>query len=167
MCRSKHLKRVDHPKSRCDNRGTMDSLDLVRKVVYGAIVRSGQAPSAASVAAGARLSLDEASSALRALADAHVIVLGQDGESIRFAPPFAGDKTRYRVRSGRRCWFAPCAWDAFGIPAALHTDAAIEAYCAHSGEPIECGVRGGTSYGKGVVHLLVPAARFWDDIVYT
>ena len=145
----------------------MDSLEIVREAVFGAIVRTGRAPNAGSVAAKAGLSLDQVRSALRALADAHVIALGPGGESIRIAPPFAAGKTRYRVRSGQRSWYAPCAWDAFGIPAALHVDAEIDACCAHSHEPIECGVRGGTAYGKGVVHLLVPAARFWDDIVYT
>ena len=64
-------------------------------------------------------------------------------------------------------WYAPCAWDAFGIPAALKRDAAIDARCAWSGEPIACGVEGGAAYGDGVIHLLVPAARFWDDIAYT
>ena len=29
------------------------------------------------------------------------------------------------------------------------------------------GVEHGGSYGDGFIHLLVPAAHFWDDIVYT
>jgi hypothetical protein len=29
---------------------------------------------------------------------------------------------------------------------------------------LPCGVRGGRAYGDGVVHPLVPAAHFWDDI---
>jgi hypothetical protein len=43
----------------------------------------------------------------------------------------------------------------------------FEAACAWSGEPIQCGVEHGRAYGDGVIHLLVSAARFWDDIAYT
>jgi hypothetical protein len=105
--------------------------------------------------------------ALAALAESHVLVLMPGGETVRYAAPFAGGTTGFRVRVGGESWFAPCAWDAFGIPAALHSDARIEARCAQSGEPLDCGVREGVAYGKAVVHLLVPAARFWENIVYT
>ena len=64
-------------------------------------------------------------------------------------------------------YFGVCAWDAFGIAAALHADARIEARCAWSGDPMACGVEHGRAYGRGLVHLLVPAAHFWDDIVFT
>ncbi len=83
-------------------------------------------------------------------------------------PPFSAVATPFRTSvAGGASWHAPCAWDAFGIPAALGRDATIEARCAWSGEPIDCGVRNGRSYGDGIIHLLVPAARFWDDITYT
>lgn len=141
----------------------MDVLKLVRQVVYRELVATGRAPSLAALAAAARLSAEQVRAALQALAEAHVLVLHRDGETVRFAAPFAGSETP--IRAGK--WYAPCAWDAFGICAALHIDSAIEARCAHSGETLECGVGGGASYGKAVVHLLVPAARFWENIVYT
>jgi hypothetical protein len=46
-------------------------------------------------------------------------------------------------------------------------DADIDARCGWSDEPIACGVTAGRAYGDGVIHLLVPAAHFWDDIGYT
>ena len=55
--------------------------------------------------------------------------------------------TAFRVRAGRSSWYAPCAWDAFGVPAALDCDARVEASCAWSGEPIPCGVEHGRAYG--------------------
>ena len=105
--------------------------------------------------------------AYRALADAHVIILMPDSVDIWAAPPFAAVPTAFRVSSGRRTWFAPCAWDSFGIPAATGVDVEIEARCAWDREPMTCGVHDGRARGEGVVHLLVPAARFWDDIRYT
>src|SRR5258705_9233867 len=145
----------------------MGNVGHIREAVYRAIVGSGRAPGIEAIAASVGVTAAVCRVALQELADAHVLVLGDDGETIRFAAPFAGVETPFRVRNGSGSWFAPCAWDAFGIAAALHADVSIEARCASSGVPIECGVRDGVSYGKAVVHMLVPAARFWEDIVYT
>jgi hypothetical protein len=136
-----------------------DLLPMVRSAVYDAIVRTGQAPDAMGIASAIGVTVKEAQEAMLALADAHVIVLEADTSRIRFAAPFSNVETGFRVTADGRSWFAPCAWDAFGIPAALHRDAEIAGY--------DCGVRNGRAHGSGVVHLLVPAARFWDDIVYT
>ena len=140
---------------------------LAREAIYAGIVRAGEAPGTREIAAATGVSIEAAAGAVRALAEAHVIVLEPGTERIRFAPPFAAVETGFRVESDARRRFAPCAWDAFGIPAALHRDAEIAARCAQSGEPMNCSVRDGQAYGNGVVHLLVPAARFWDDIIYT
>ena len=117
----------------------------------------------------ASLGLDQqiVAGAYRALADAHVIVLLPGTLEVAWAPPFSLVPTPFRSKAGDSSWYAPCAWDAFGIPAALNCDAVIDAACAWSGEPIDCGVEQGRAYGEGVIHLLVPAARFWDDIAYT
>src|SRR6185503_668047 len=147
---------------------TNDALiQRVRIAVYGAIEATGNAPSAADLARDHRLEPAAIEEAYRALADAHVIVLRPGSAAIKWAPPFSAVPTAFRVRAGRSSWFAPCAWDAFGIPAAIDVDARIEARCAWSGEPVPCGVEHGNAYGSGLVHLLVPAAHFWDDIAYT
>jgi Alkylmercury lyase len=96
-----------------------------------------------------------------------VIVLRPGTLDLWAAPPFSAGPTGFRVRSGNRSLFGTCAWDAFGVPAALHADADVEASCPSSGEPIRCGVRGGRAFGDAVIHLLVPAAQFWDDVIYT
>ena len=57
------------------------------------------------------------------------------------ANPFSGVPTPYRVVAGGRTWFANCAWDAFGICAALHADGRIETTCADCGEPVVIEVR--------------------------
>ena len=57
------------------------------------------------------------------------------------ANPFSAIPTAYRVHAAGRSWFANCAWDAFGICAALHTDGRIETNCPECGETIECDVR--------------------------
>jgi hypothetical protein len=145
----------------------MDAVHRVRLGIYREIVRCGQAPGAAALAAALGEPDAEVADAYRALADAHVIVLRAGTLDIAWAPPFSAVATPFRALAGDVSWYAPFAWDAFGIPAALHGDATIDARCPQSGERIQCGVRDGGSYGKGTVHMLVPAAHFWDDIVYT
>ena len=137
------------------SRPTDSVTNAVRLAIYRAIERSGSAPGAADVARAFDLE------------DAHVIVLHQQTVEIKWAPPFSLVKTPFLVRAGRSAWHAPCAWDAFGIPAALDCDVHIEAVCARSGDPVACGVEHGLAYGDGLIHLLVPAAHFWDDITYT
>jgi hypothetical protein len=142
-------------------------IHTVRLAIYGAIEATGHAPAAGDLALARGLDIAAVEDAYRALADRHVIVLQPDTVEIRWAPPFSLVPTRFRVRAGRSSWYAPCAWDAFGVPAALDCDVKFEAACAWSGEPIRCGVEHGRAYGAGVIHLLVPAAHFWDDIAYT
>jgi alkylmercury lyase-like protein len=139
----------------------------IREAIYAAIVATGNAPSAEAIAL--RYNLDQAAVAdvYRTLADAHVIVLERGRTTIAFAPPFSAGPTAFRVAAGAREFYAPCAWDAFGIPAALKSDARVDARCAWSDEPLPCGVENGQAFGDGVIHLLVPAAHFWDDIFYT
>jgi hypothetical protein len=84
------------------------------------------------------------------------------------APPFSAVPTPFRVAAAGREYFANCVWDAFGIPAALHRDADVEASCACCGEPMSLAVRDGRPLpAPGIAHFAVPAARWWDDIAYT
>ena len=145
----------------------MDGVQRVRLGIYREIVRSGNAPGAAALAAMLGIPGAEVADAYRALADAHVIVLRAGTLDIAWAPPFSAVATPFRAVADDVSWYAPCAWDAFGIPAALKRDAVVDARCAWSGDTIRCGVANGRAYGGGVIHLLVPAAHFWDDIAYT
>jgi hypothetical protein len=142
-------------------------LRAVREAIYAAVVQTGTAPSANEIAGAVNLTVSLVEDAFRSLADAHVIVLQPGTTVIRWAPPFSAVATPFRVSAGALSWYAPCAWDAFGVLAAVKQDGSIDARCANTNEPVPCGVEGGRSVGEGVIHLLVPAAHFWDDILYT
>jgi hypothetical protein len=91
-----------------------------------------------------------------------------DGESIRMAPPFSGIPTQHRVRANGRDYFANCAWDAFGIPAALHAEAEVVSRCEQSLEPLVLRIgSAGPPPSPWLFHVAVPAAQWWRDIVYT
>ena len=56
------------------------------------------------------------------------------GEELLMANPFSAVPTAYRVRAGGRSWYANCAWDAFGICAALDSNGVIDTRCPDCGE---------------------------------
>lgn len=96
------------------------------------------------------------------------IVTGEDGVSIRMANPFSGVPTDHTFESAGIRYYANCAWDALGIPAALRRGGTVRSHCANSGEPLCLEVTGdGPAPCDWLFHSLVPAARWWDDIVFT
>jgi hypothetical protein len=105
---------------------------------------------------------------LRRLHDAHLVVLEPGTSRVRMTNPFSGVATDYRVEAGNRSWYANCAWDGLGILAALGCDGLVATHCTDCGEQIGCIVRDGRLESSDcVVHFVVPAARWWDDIVHT
>ncbi len=142
-------------------------LQRVRNVIYNRIVAIGIAPTVQDVAAIEELDVADVTQAFKALAESHVVVLKPGTVQLWSAPPFSAVPSSFRVHGAAVSWYAPCAWDMFGVPAALKEDALLEAKCAWSGEALPATVRRGVVEGAGVVHLEVPARHFWDDIFYT
>jgi hypothetical protein len=104
----------------------------------------------------------------RALHAAHALVLNPATDEIRMANPFSAVPTAYRVQANDRWWYANCAWDAFGILSALDVDGRIESSCPDCGEPYTVQVIDREiDRPEFLFHCLVPAAHWWDDIVFT
>jgi hypothetical protein len=113
------------------------------------------------------MTADHVRAAWRRLHDEHALVLDASGDEIRMANPFSAVPTAYRVEAAGH-WYANCAWDAFGICAALGSDGRIESSCPDCGEEISIEVEGLRPDDEMLVfHCLVPAATWWDDIVFT
>ena len=148
----------------------MDALDLrIRNHVYSTFVGEGRAQTTAETAAALGLAEDEVAAAYRRLHDAHALVLHPGTDEIRMLNPFSAVETPHRVEAGGRSWFANCAWDALGIPAALHADGSVSSECPDCGEPLQLEVRDGELVRGAdlLVHFVVPARRWWDDIAFT
>lgn len=95
-------------------------------------------------------------------------MLEADTPAIRMANPFSAVPTAYRVDAAGRTWYANCAWDAFGVCAALGVDGHVSASCPDCGEPIDVDVRDERPVpDEHLFHVLVPAERWWADIVFT
>ena len=140
----------------------------LRLYIYAQIVETSTAPSAADCADTFARPLPEIEAAYQALADARMIVLRPGSTTIWMAMPFSNMQTGYTVITGGRAYYAPCAWDAFGIPAMLGTDARIFTTCADCGGALERKIAGGRlAETRGLVHFALPARRWWEDVGFT
>jgi hypothetical protein len=146
----------------------VDETDIeLRNATYRRFVELGRAPSALEVGSAVGLPPDDVRAGWRRLHDGHALVLDTEGE-VRMANPFAARPTPFRVEADGKSWYANCAWDAFGIGAALHVDSVIHAECADCREPLQIAVHDGRPDREDLVfHVLVPAISWWQDIGFT
>jgi alkylmercury lyase-like protein len=147
---------------------TLDFDTRVKLAIYRYFAATGDRPSPADIGNRVGASADEVRESFARLRANRVLLLEPDGETIRMAPPFSGVPTQHRVLAGNREYVANCAWDALGIVAALQESATVISECAQSGERLELAVGpDGPEKSAWVFHCLVPAARWWADLVYT
>lgn len=144
----------------------------VKVAIYQHFATTGRAPTAEHMATHARVSLEEMLAIFARLRAQRVLALEPDGETIRMAPPFSGVPTQHRVVSDGVHYYANCAWDSLGIAAALRRPATVHSRCEQSLAPFELAIgEGGPPPGFAndgwLFHCLVPAAQWWQDIVFT
>jgi hypothetical protein len=141
----------------------------VKLTVYQMIAGAGLVPTSAHVAKATRIREESVREAFVGLAAKRLLVLepGEPGR-IRMAPPFSGVPTAFPVEAKGKRYYANCVWDAFGIAAALNADAVIPASDGFSGEPLMLEVKNRQPVAQPyVAHFAVPAAHWWDDIIFT
>jgi hypothetical protein len=140
----------------------------VKVTIYRVTAESGTPPSIEAVAAKMRATLAAIKESYARLRASRLLLLEADGVTIRMAPPFSGVPTQHRVTVDGREYYANCAWDALGISAAFHRPGVVYSRCEQSLEPLrlEVGVSG-PEPSTWLFHCLVPAARWWDDLVFT
>ena len=147
----------------------MDQPDIdLRNATYGLFVDLGRAPTLEETAAAVGAPASEVEEGWRRLHEAHALVLDLPQAAIRMANPFSAVTTPHRVEAAGRSWYANCAWDAFGVLAALGVDGRIETTCPDCDAPLVVEMRDGSPDDETLVfHSLVDAAHWWDDIVFT
>jgi hypothetical protein len=145
---------------------TQEFNNAVRTFVVSTLRHTGSAPSVGDLAAAMKAEPEDVAAALRTLASGHALVLDHASGCVRMAHPFSGVPTDFVVTIDGRRWFANCAWDGLSILAMLG-DGCLDTHSPATGEPLRFEVDGGTVRGDGLIHFLVPARHFWDDIVFT
>lgn len=140
----------------------------VKVAVYRHFAETGRPPDVEEVARRAGVDPAQVPAAYRSLRAQRLLLLEDDGRAIRMAPPFSGVPTEHQVDVDGVRYFANCAWDALGVPAALHRAGRVRSRCGQGGEPfvLEVG-RDGPEASTWLFHCLVPAAQWWDDLVFT
>lgn len=90
------------------------------------------------------------------------------------AHPFSAVPLGFSVMSERALWWGGCAWDSFALPHLLGDqvpgagNVVVATTCAACGRAHAWTVgREAPPVGEQVAHFLVPAARRWDDVVYS
>ena len=147
-----------------------DELDTrVKLAIYSVIAETGAVPTSAETARGVDLDEGEVRASFARLHAKRLLVPEPgDPSRIRMAPPFSGVPTALPVDTQGKRYYANCVWDAFGIAAALRADAVSAAADGHTGEPLTLEVKNGRPMPLPyVAHFAVPAAHWWDDIIFT
>lgn len=145
-----------------------DRLWEVRAFVYHHFAETTRAPRLEETAIRFGLTREQAASAYEELHQRHALFLKPGTHEILMANPFSGVETAFKVHTRDRIYFANCAWDTLGIPAALRTDAETEALCAQSGERIHIRIQDQqVEDSDALVHFLVPFGAWYDDLIYT
>jgi Alkylmercury lyase len=129
----------------------------------------GRVPRIADLATELLATREQVRSGLLTLRAARHLALGSDGE-ITMAHPFTAVPLGFSVMGRDTLWWGGCAWDSFALPHLLPDQGPMlvattcpacdraHAWRVDDREPPP---------GGQVAHFLVPAARMWDDVVYT
>ena len=140
----------------------------IRYFVYGHFADTTHPPSVDQTAAHFNISNEEATEYYEELHNRHAFFLDLETLTVRMANPFSGIPTDFKVHANGKTYFANCAWDMLGIPAALHTDAVIKAVCTESNESVKLEVKDGKVTNDDLlVHFPLPFSRWYDDLVFT
>ena len=148
----------------------------IRHFVYNHFADTTHAPGVEDTATQFNISNEEAGELYRELHNRHAFFLEPETLTIRMANPFSGIPTEFKVRSNSKTYYANCAWDMLGIPAALHADAVIDAVCTESNDSVRLAIKNGNiaqdvaedgGSSSLLVHFPLPFAHWYDDLVFT
>jgi hypothetical protein len=146
----------------------MDLEDL-RLAVYRQFADTGRAPKTAELASRLGVAPADVDRGLRQLASERHLVLGERGEIV-MAHPFTAVPLGFSVMSRATLWWGGCAWDSFALPHLLPAEGEmlVATRCPACSRPHAWNVgTAGPPPGDQVAHFLTPAARMWDDVVFT
>lgn len=141
----------------------------VRTFIYEHFAATTHAPDLLTIAQHFGLGDARATDILKALHEIHALFLDPGTTNIRIANPFSGVPTPFEVDANGQRYWANCAWDSFGVIAALQaTDGVIHATCAHSDTPLQVQIHQGAVVDTtAIIHILVPFREWYQNMVFT
>ena len=146
----------------------MTSSEAIRRHIYDRIVERGAPPKIQELAAFFGVSADAARNAVANLNVGKTVLVDPPSGEVWMAGPFSAHPTDYRVQGERTAWFANCAWDMLGVAVIANERVSVETHCCDCGERMVFDVDPRTGPAvDAIVHFLVPARRWYDDIGFT
>jgi len=142
--------------------------ERVRGELTRQIAEQGRAPSNDELAKSLGCSLSDIEDALLALHSSHSLLLHPHKVEPWVVHPFALYPASCWVQVGSRGYWAACLYCAFGIAAALNSDADI--FTRFGGESKQCivRVRDQDVIEKDLVfHLSTPIREWWDNVIHS
>ena len=146
-----------------------NTLDVnLRTAVYRHFADTGQPPTLDAMREAIGGTSEQVSDGYRRLYAKRMLVPTADFRAIQMAPPFSGVPTQHRATVNGTEYFANCAWDAFGVVAALGGTGDVLSRCEQTLEALRLHLTPDGHPPSGwLFHCVVPAAAWWNDIVFT
>lgn len=147
----------------------MQKRDDIRIHVYEQILARGVPPSSREIGEHFGVSPADALQTLGAMKIGKAILVHPETGEIWMAGPFASSPTQYKVIGRNASWWANCAWDMLGVAALVREPVRIETHCTDCGDPMDFDFDPGVAAleSDALVHFLVPARRWYEDIGFT
>ena len=142
----------------------------VRAEIARALRERGAIPKVGEIARAQGRDRSDVEQAFARMIEGRVFIPRQRSLEILAYNPFCSEPTHFAVTAADRTWWAICAWDALGVPAALGVPGTIDARCADCTNAIriEVGVDGKASApDHTVMQVATPARDFWKNIYRT
>lgn len=136
----------------------------MRALAYQFLIEHGVGATAVGLASYGGLEEPEVLASLRRLENQHLLALTPDGEGVSMAHPFSGIETQYKAIVGEMSWYANCAWDSLAILGLMGDGIAVG---SHLEPDLEWRVVDEKVIPDGLIHMVVPASRFWEDVGFT
>jgi alkylmercury lyase-like protein len=145
------------------------SPSTLRQFIYNTLIDDGRVPSSGDIATHFSVSQSDALQALREMKIGKTILPDPRTGELWMMGPFAAVETQYSIRAGKRRWFANCAWDMLGVAHLVGEPVDIEAQCTDCGAPLGLHLEpdDDTVGADLLVHFLLPARRWYNDIGFT
>jgi hypothetical protein len=145
----------------------LDGDEAARGALTRLIAEMGHAPSLEQLADELKERADDVAARLQRLADAHCLLLHPHSTRPWVVHPFALAPGSCWVRTARHGYWANCLYCAFGIAAALNSDATITTRYGGEDHTVVYDVKNGVvEPNDDVFHLSTPVAQWWDNVVF-
>jgi hypothetical protein len=154
-----------------DSKSFEENLKNIRKFIYLAFIEKSHAPIIEEMIEKFPITKLEAIEIFTTLNERHLIVLQPFTNRILMAHPFSNIPTCWMVKSGKKRYYANCAWDAVALHFTLHKKIEIDSFCAFCAKKINIQLKNSNFSHENPESTLIaiskPASLWWDNVIDT